>query len=305
MAATTASTTTTTEKKPAAKKATKKSTRDHHDDRPQAGREEGDHRPQAGREAHDERTTEDDDHHPQARDPEEAAAARARAVVLLEDAGYAYVGLVGDVVELAKGLPARVEKLRDESVDAAEEVPSLLKATPRMIEHSLAAARERAQKEAERYLAKFEKVFDKKAAEGRKLAEEVKSDERVAAVLRQTENTSQQIRGAVTSVTKTPQVAVDAAHDQAEIAKSQTKAAVTTTRNSVKDIKSSAKAAATSVLKTRDVALHAAEEQARSPRARSRAPSPPPRSRPRSSPRPSRAEPVCSQQVTHRSPAPA
>jgi hypothetical protein len=245
MAATTA--TTTTEKKPAAKKATKKSTTAR---KPAAKKATTARKPAAKRTA---------------RKP--AASKRQpllerEPTTLLEDAGYAYVGLVGDVVELAKGLPARVEKLRDESIDAAEEVPSLLKATPRMIEHSLEAARERAQKEAERYLARFEKVFDKKAAEGRKLAEELKSDDRVAAVLRQTENTSQQIRGAVTSVTKTPLVAVDAAHDQAEIAKSQTKAAVTTTRNSVKEIRSSAKAAATSMLKTRDVALHAAEEQA-------------------------------------------
>ena len=236
MAATTAST--TTETKPAAKKATKKSTTAR---KPAAKRTTATRKPAT---------------------PKKQPLLAREPSMLLEDAGYAYVGLVGDVVELAKGLPARVEKLRDESVDAAEEVPSLLMATPRMIEHSLAAARERALLEAERYVTKFEKVFDKKAAEGRKLAEDVRSDERVASVLRQTENTSQQIRGAVTSVTKTPQVAADAAHDQAEIAKSQTKAAVTTTRNSVKDIRSSAKAAATSVLKTRDVAVHAAEEQA-------------------------------------------
>ena len=256
MAATTAST--TTEKKPATRKATKKSATARKPAATTATRKPAAKKATTARKPAAKRTT-------TARKP---AAPKTQPLlerepqVLLEDAGYAYVGLVGDVVELAKGLPARVEKLRDESVDAAEEVPSLIKATPRMIEHSLSAARERTQKEAERYLAKFEKVFDKKAAEGRKLAEEVKSDERVAAVLRQTENTSQQIRGAVTSVTKTPQVAVDAAHDQAEIAKSQTKAAVTTTRNSVKDIRSSAKAAATSVLKTRDVAVHAAEEQA-------------------------------------------
>jgi hypothetical protein len=246
MAATTA--TTTADKKPAAKKATKSTTT-----RKPAAKKQATARKPAAKRASTARKP---------ATPKKQPLLEREPAVLLEDAGYAYVGLVGDVVELAKGLPARVEKLRDESVDAAEEVPSLIKATPRMIEHSLAAARERAQKEAERYLARFEKVFDKKAAEGRKLAEEVKSDERVAAVLRQTENTTQQIRGAVTSVTKTPQVAADAAHDQAEIARSQTKAAVTTTRNSVKEIRSSAKAAATSMLKTRDVALHAAEEQA-------------------------------------------
>lgn len=244
MAATTAST--TTESKPAAKKATKRSTTTR--------------KPAAKTSTTKKSTT---TRKPAAkRAPKRQPLLEREPATLLEDAGYASIGIVGDVVELAKGLPARVEKLRDESIDAAEEVPSLLMATPRMIEHSLEVARERAQKEAERQLARFEKIFDKKAAEGRKLAEEIKGDDRVAAVLRQTESTSQQIRGAVTSVTKTPQVAVDAAHDQAEIAKSQTKAAVTTTRNSVKDIRASAKAAATSVLKTRDVALHAAEEQA-------------------------------------------
>jgi hypothetical protein len=267
MAATTASTT-TTQKQPAAKKATKKSTTTRKTTTTSTARKPATKKASTARKPAAKRTTTTTTTTKTTTTTRKPATAKKQPllerepVVLLEDAGYAYVGLVGDVVELAKGLPARVEKLRDESVDAAEEVPSLIKAAPRMIEHSLIAARERAQQEAERYLAKFEKVFDKKAAEGRKLAEEVKGDERVAAVLRQTENTSQQIRGAVTSVTKTPQVAVDAAHDQAEIAKSQTKAAVTTTRNSVKDIKSSAKAAATSVLKTRDVALHAAEEQA-------------------------------------------
>jgi hypothetical protein len=263
MAATTASTT-TTQKQPAAKKATKKTTTTRRTTTSTA-RKPATKKASTARKPAAKRTTTTTTTKTTTRKPATAKKQpllEREPVVLLEDAGYAYVGLVGDVVELAKGLPARVEKLRDESVDAAEEVPSLIKAAPRMIEHSLVAARERAQLEAERYLAKFEKVFDKKAAEGRKLAEEVKSDERVAAVLRQTENTSQQIRGAVTSVTKTPQVAAEAAHDQAEIARSQTKAAVTTTRNSVKDIKSSAKAAATSVLKTRDVALHAAEEQA-------------------------------------------
>jgi hypothetical protein len=277
MAATTAST--TTEKTPAAKKATKKSatTRTSTGATSTTTRKSATKKSTAGRKPAAKRTTTTTTttRKPGAKrttttttTTRKPATSKKQPLLarepqmLLEDAGYAYVGLVGDVVELAKGLPARVEKLRDESVDAAEEVPSLLRATPRMLEHSLVVARERALLEAERYVTKFEKVFDRKAAEGRKLAEEVKSDERVAAVLRQTENTSQQIRGAVTSVTKTPQVAVDAAHDQAEIAKSQTKAAVTTTRNSVKDIKTSAKAAATSVMKTRDIAVHAAEEQA-------------------------------------------
>jgi hypothetical protein len=276
MAATTAST--TTEKTPAAKKATKKSatTRTSTGATSTTTRKSATKKSTAGRKPAAKRTTTTTTtRRPGAKrttttttttrkpaTPKKQPLLAREPQMLLEDAGYAYVGIVGDVVELAKGLPARVEKLRDESVDAAEEVPSLLRATPRMLEHSLVVARERALLEAERYVTKFEKVFDRKAAEGRKLAEEVKSDERVAAVLRQTENTSQQIRGAVTSVTKTPQVAVDAAHDQAEIAKSQTKAAVTTTRNSVKDIKTSAKAAATSVMKTRDIAVHAAEEQA-------------------------------------------
>lgn len=183
-------------------------------------------------------------------------------VVLLEDAGYATVGIVGDVVELAKGLPGRVEKLRDEVVDTAEETPSYVKAAPKMLESSVASARERVQKDLERYLARFERVFDEKAIEGRKLAEELKGDERVAPVIRQTSSTTAQIRGAITSVTKTPQVAAEAAHDQAEIAKQQTKGVLTTTRNSVEAIKTSTKAAATSVRKTGDVALHAAEDQA-------------------------------------------
>jgi hypothetical protein len=191
--------------------------------------------------------------------------------LLLEDAGYAYVAIVNDVVELAKGLPARVEKLRDEAVEAAEETPSLLKAAPRMVETSVTHARERLSKEAERYVARFEKAFDKKAREGRRVAEKVKKDERVARILDQTGNTRSQIKAAITSVTKTADVAVNAAADQAEVARSQTKAAVTTARKSADAVRSSTKAAATSVRKTADVAAHAAAEQAETARSQVKA----------------------------------
>lgn len=190
---------------------------------------------------------------------------------LLEDAGYASVAIVNDVVELAKGMPARVERLRDEAAEAAEETPSLLKAAPRMVETSVAHARERLTKEAERYVARFEKVFDKKAREGRRVADQVKQDERVARILDQTGNTRSQIKAAITSVTKTADVAAHAAADQAEVARTQTKAAVTTARRSADAVRTSGKAAATSIRKTADVAAHAAAEQAETARSQVKA----------------------------------
>ncbi len=161
---------------------------------------------------------------------------------LLETAGYAFAGVSHDVVELARTLPERVEALRNEE--------------------SLASLRERLGTDAKRYLASLEQVVDTKAAEGRKVVDDVSKDERVARVLDQTAATRSQLKSALTSVTKTADVAAEAAGDQADTARSQVKGAVSTLRGSGDEAGSAVKGAVTSVRKVADVAFEAATKQA-------------------------------------------
>lgn len=124
--------------------------------------------------------------------------------VLLEDAGYAAAGFAHDLVELARTLPERLEKLRATDRDAL--------------------------------LAQLTTLLDSKAAEGRKVAKEVQKDTRVQKVLEQTGNTRSQVKAAVTSVRKTADVSLlagrTAGRKQAANAQSQVKAAVTSLRRS-------------------------------------------------------------------------
>ncbi|HSK22544.1 MAG TPA: hypothetical protein VK906_05180 [Egicoccus sp.] len=124
--------------------------------------------------------------------------------VVLEDAGYAAAGFAHDVVELARTLPTRLEKLRATDRDAL--------------------------------LSQLTTLLDSKAAEGRKVAADVKKDTRVKKILEQTGNTRSQVKAAVTSVRKTADVSLvagrSAGRKQAGNATSQVKAAVTSLRRS-------------------------------------------------------------------------
>jgi len=132
--------------------------------------------------------------------------------VLLEDAGYAAAGLAHDVVELARTLPGRLEAVRAEDLRA------------------------RVNKDVEGLLAQLTTLLDKKAAEGRKVAADVRKDARVARLLDQTGNTRSQVKAAVTSVRKTADVTVaagrSAGRKQAEVAATQLKGATTSLRRS-------------------------------------------------------------------------
>lgn len=132
--------------------------------------------------------------------------------VLFEDAGYAAAGLAHDVVELARALPGRLEAVRAEDLRA------------------------RVNKDVEGLLAQLTTLLDKKAAEGRKVAADVRKDARVARLLEQTGNTRSQVKSAVTSVRKTADVTVaagrSAGRKQAEVAASQLKGAATSLRRS-------------------------------------------------------------------------
>jgi hypothetical protein len=79
-------------------------------------------------------------------------------------------------------------------------------------------------------------LLDNKAAEGRKVAADVKKDTRVKKILEQTGNSRSQVKAAVTSVRKTADVSLvagrSAGRKQAGNASSQVKAAVTSLRRS-------------------------------------------------------------------------
>jgi hypothetical protein len=167
---------------------------------------------------------------------------------ILEDAGYATAGLVVDVVDLAKELPNRLEHLRAE----AGEAPSKLKGVrdvPERVEETIVELRERLAKDAEKYLESFEDRFDAKAKEGRKLADDVRRDERVSRLLDQADNARSQLRGAFTSVTKTADVAVEIGSEQAHRVTSQAKATATTAQKAVDDTRSRAKGTVTTARK--------------------------------------------------------
>jgi hypothetical protein len=183
-------------------------------------------------------------------------------IVVLEDAGYAVTGVIGDVVEFAKTLPGRAEGLWRDVEDSAKDAPKRAKElrtqAPTKLESQIAELRERLTKDTERLLASFEKVFDSKAAEGRKLADQVKKDERIATLLERTATSRSQVKAAVTSATKTADVAIEAGRKQLDVARSQAKGAVTAATKApekareasepqARAAKSQAKAAATSL----------------------------------------------------------
>lgn len=185
--------------------------------------------------------------------------------VLLEDAGYATAGIVGDVVEYAKGIPGQLERLRGDAEHLVEDTPERLKGlrdVPEKAEKTLADLRTRLEKDVERYLASFEKRFDAKAKEGRKLADDVRKDERIDRVLTQAGTARSQLKGAFTSVTRTADVAVETAHKQAENVTTQAKATATTARKAVDDTVAKAKGTATAARGAAEDTLEAAGEQA-------------------------------------------
>ena len=137
-------------------------------------------------------------------------------VAILEATGYAIAGVGHDLVGVVRRLPEQMESLRSED--------------------ALAHLRERVTTDARRYLDGVSKAVDRKAADGRRVVDEVTSDERVAKILDQTAATRSQLKAALTSVTKTGSAAAEAAGKQADVAKSQVKAAATSVRKSAETV---------------------------------------------------------------------
>lgn len=160
--------------------------------------------------------------------------------VLLEDAGYATAGVVNDAVELLRELPSKLQGWRGEVEKTAKEAPERVKSlrteAPAKVESTVKDVRERVGKDVDGWLKTFEQKFDGKVAEGRKVADELKADDRVKKVLDQTGNTRSQVKAAFTSVIKTGEVAVDAGKKQAENATTQVKAAATSTKKSAETV---------------------------------------------------------------------
>jgi hypothetical protein len=174
------------------------------------------------------------------RAPKKPALAEREPRVVLEDAGYAIAGVAHDVVEYAKVLPSKVQGYRGQLTKTADQAPdrvkSLAEEAPVKVKTTVIDVRDRLIKDVEGRIKSFEKSFDKKAAEGRKVAEQVKKDERVQRILDQTGSTRSQVKGAVTSVVKTADATVEAGKQagrkQAETAISQVKGAATSVRKS-------------------------------------------------------------------------
>jgi hypothetical protein len=174
------------------------------------------------------------------RTPKKPALTEREPKVVLEDAGYALAGVANDVVEFAKVLPSKLQGYRGQLTKQADQAPervrSLVEEAPVKVRSTVEDVRTRVVKDVEGRVRSFERTFDKKAAEGRKVAEQVKKDARVKRILDQTGNTRAQVKGAVTSVVKTADVTLEAGRkagkEQAENALTQVKGAATSLRKS-------------------------------------------------------------------------
>jgi hypothetical protein len=185
--------------------------------------------------------------------------------VIAEDASFAAAGLAVDAVGIVRNATAKLDELRAEvrkaAGDPAATFKSLSETAPATVTRTVEDVRGRLVAELETAIAAFERTFDEKATEGRKLAESLKNDDRVAKLLDQSASTRSQVKAALTSVTRTVDVAFGAGRKQAETAASQVKGATTSVtktvdaaveagRKQAETAASQVKAAATSVRKT-------------------------------------------------------
>jgi hypothetical protein len=181
-------------------------------------------------------------------EPKRAPLNEREPKILAEDASYAAAGLAVDAVTLVRNAIDKLEELRTEVAKAAGDPAATVKNVtengPATVQKHAHDVRERFVAELEQAVAAFETQFDTKAVEGRKLAESLKKDSRVAKLLEQSSTARAQVKAALTSVTKTVGAAVGAGRKQAGTATSQIKGATT------------------SVTKTVDVAVEAGKKQA-------------------------------------------
>ncbi|MEX1163501.1 MAG: hypothetical protein WEB03_07970 [Nitriliruptor sp.] len=206
--------------------------------------------------------------------PKRAPIAEREPRIIAEDASFAAAGLAIDAVTLVRHATTKLEQLRAEVRKAASDPAGTFKGysetAPTTVTRTVGDVRGRLVAELETAIAKFEKTFNSKATEGRKLVEALKNDTRVAKLLDQSSNTRSQVKAALTSLTRTVDVAVDAGRKQAGTATSQIKGATTSvtktvdvavdaSRKQAENAASQVKAAATSIRKTADAIPAAAE----------------------------------------------
>lgn len=171
--------------------------------------------------------------------------------LIAEDASYAFAGLAVETVTLGKAAAQKVAELRGEVAKAAadpratvrtvtDEAPVAVRTTVDGVRHKLIV-------ELESAIASFEKTFDARATEGRKLVDGLKKDGRISKLLDQSKTARSQVKGAFTSVTRTADVATDAARKQAGTATSQVKAAATSVRKTAGAVPDAVEGAAAEV----------------------------------------------------------
>lgn len=179
-----------------------------------------------------------------------------------EQAAWAYAGVLNDVVHLAVEAPKHVPTTREELHDTRESLVAQLRTNM------------------DKVVTTFNARLEAKAVEGRKAADELARDPRVERVtstlkpvLDQAGNTRSQVKAAVTSVTKTANVAGEAANKQFGNVTAQAKGAVTSlgkvsdvavdaSRKQAGNARSQVKAATTSTRKTVDAAVEAGKKLA-------------------------------------------
>lgn len=175
--------------------------------------------------------------------------------VIARDTAYVAAALADDAVQHLQQLVTRLEELRDEAPtkarelretgpqklrDLPEEAQTTLEARRTRLEERVNELRERLTTTADERIASFEQHFDEKAAEGAERVTALREDDRVVRVQTAFEPVADQlkiarsqVKGAVTSIRKTVDVAVEAGRAQADNARSQVKAAATSTRKTV------------------------------------------------------------------------
>jgi hypothetical protein len=168
------------------------------------------------------------------REPQLLARDTAYAVAALTDEALAGVrSLSGRVVDLRAEAPAKLEEFRTRA-------PETVKGLPKDAETRLEEGRARLQADLEGRVAGFETRFDAKASAGADVVARLSKDERVVRVEtaltpvgEQAKIARSQVKGAITSLRGTIDAALSAGREQADNAAAQVKGAVTSSRRTV------------------------------------------------------------------------
>lgn len=152
------------------------------------------------------------------------------------DAAYALMALANDALQLA-----------GEALKLARDLPSRARERGREL-GDLKARRDELNETLRDLRRAAEKRMDERSAQGRTVADDMLSDERIQRVLDQAKTARSQVKAAITSIGKTGQRAASGAtragKEQAETARSQVKAAATSMRKTAETAADAGKDAA-------------------------------------------------------------